>query len=220
MKFKVKKNWNDVILAFRNGMPVGRHRRYMKTYIDCFSTSEATDWLHEYLKNNANFGPDVTRARVIEDVRGSKHNRADIQDNGRLFRFTLLSPVKSRTPFKDRRDLINQEQQFQIDGQIGKVPSMPCLNVEKLPSCHILVKDLTLVDIEEIWKNMTLDRLQIVLDIEEMDDILDSNCVNGKYIKHNCTFINKNGVVTNIDPKDQLPHWALSAMKCLAHCKY
>jgi hypothetical protein len=45
----------------RNGMPLGRHRRYMKTYDNCFSSSEGIDWLHDYLKSNRNFGADVTR---------------------------------------------------------------------------------------------------------------------------------------------------------------
>lgn len=53
--------WNEVIITFRNGMPLGRHRRYMKTYDNCFSSSEAIDWLHDYLKSNRNFGADVTR---------------------------------------------------------------------------------------------------------------------------------------------------------------
>ena len=53
--------WNDVILTFRSGMSVGRHRRYMKSYDSCFIASESIDWLHEELKNNPNFGPKVTR---------------------------------------------------------------------------------------------------------------------------------------------------------------
>ena len=59
--FFVSFQWNDVILTFRSGMSVGRHRRYMKSYDSCFIASESIDWLHEELKNNPNFGPKVTR---------------------------------------------------------------------------------------------------------------------------------------------------------------
>ena len=53
--------WNEVICAFRTGVPAVRHRRYMKTYEDCFTASEAVDWLHSYLKSNCNFASEVTR---------------------------------------------------------------------------------------------------------------------------------------------------------------
>ncbi|VDI58246.1 Hypothetical predicted protein [Mytilus galloprovincialis] len=202
-------------------MPLGRHRRYMKTYDNCFSSSEAVDWLHDYLKSNKNFGADVTRsqtiqllqklhrARVVEDIRGGKHNRADVCDNNRLFRFVHASPhrqVHARTPLTNRHDLINKDQgPITLDLDHEKPAQMSPIKV--LPDCHLVAKQLNAADVEDAWKNMTLDRLQEVLGIEDMSEILDSNFVNGKNVMHNCLYINKN----------QLPHWALSAMKCLAH---
>lgn len=53
--------WNDVILAFRQYLPCGRHRRYMKTFDNCFSGASATEWLLQYLKTNGNFGSDISR---------------------------------------------------------------------------------------------------------------------------------------------------------------
>ncbi|XP_071120742.1 DEP domain-containing protein 1A-like isoform X2 [Mytilus edulis] len=229
--YRATKLWNEVIVTFRNGMPLGRHRRYMKTYDNCFSSSEAVDWLHDYLKSNKNFGADVTRsqtiqllqklhrARVVEDIRGGKHNRADVCDNNRLFRFVHASPhrqVHARTPLTNRHDLINKDQgPITLDLDHEKPAQMSPIKV--LPDCHLVAKQLNAADVEDAWKNMTLDRLQEVLGIEDMSEILDSNFVNGKHVMHNYLYINKSGIVTNIEPKDQLPHWALSAMKCLAH---
>ncbi|KAK3089623.1 hypothetical protein FSP39_005143 [Pinctada imbricata] len=236
--YRATKLWNDVIQTFRQEMPVSRHRRYMKTYDKCFTAGEAVDWLHEYLKSNCNFGPDVTRAqtlqllqkfhraRVIEDVRGGKQNRPDVTDNGRLFRCRIPSPTKpfntlSRTPFSNRTDLINKDQvantgppvKLNLDKHLEC--QIPCS--QPIPECHLVSKQPSAADIENIWKHTALDKLQQVLHTRDLSDVLDSSFVVGRNIMHNCLYINKSGIVTNIQPKDQLPHWALSAMKCLAH---
>jgi hypothetical protein len=44
-------------------------------------------------------------------------------------------------------------------------------------------------------------RLQAVLEKDDICDILDSDLVCGKHVMHNCLYINKSGIVTNIDPK-------------------
>ena len=43
--------------------------------------------------------------------------------------------------------------------------------------------------------------LQNVLGVDSLEDIIDERLVSGKFIMHNCLYINKSGVVTNIDPK-------------------
>ena len=43
--------------------------------------------------------------------------------------------------------------------------------------------------------------LQKVLGINNLEEIMESHLVSGKNIMHNCLYINKSGVVTNIDPK-------------------
>ena len=40
-----------------------------------------------------------------------------------------------------------------------------------------------------------------MLGIENLEEIMESHLVSGKNIMHNCLYINKSGVVTNIDPK-------------------
>lgn len=62
-------------------MPLKKHKKNMRTYESCFSSTEAVDWLHKNLQKNPNFGADVTkeqttlllkklfRAGIIENVR-------------------------------------------------------------------------------------------------------------------------------------------------------
>lgn len=44
-------------------------------------------------------------------------------------------------------------------------------------------------------------RLQQVLHMENLVDILDSSLVVGRNILHNCVYVNKSGIVTNIPQK-------------------
>ena len=39
-----------------------------------------------------------------------------------------------------------------------------------------------------------------MLGLENLEEIMESHLVSGKNIMHNCLYINKSGVVTNIDP--------------------
>ncbi|XP_052243752.1 DEP domain-containing protein 1B-like isoform X3 [Dreissena polymorpha] len=234
--------WNSLIRSFRNGIELGRHRRYMKTYDECFVASDAVEWMHQYLTENPNFGTDVSRAqavqllkklhksRLFEDVRGPKHNRGEFTDSSRLFRLTLASPSKSiRTPIALRNNLklanlrrhteekTSHAEPVKLD--FDRMSSLPSLHDNKttLPECHFVTKPLTAQEIEEQWKLLTFESLEKILGVQGLDDIIEPRYVSGRNIMHNCLYINKSGVVTNIDPKDQLPHWALSAMKCLAY---
>lgn len=38
----------------------------MKVFEDAFVASEALDWLHGFLKENPNFGADVTRQQAVQ----------------------------------------------------------------------------------------------------------------------------------------------------------
>ncbi len=86
---------------FRAGMPLKKHRQHFRVFMNCFTASAAVDWLHELLKNNSNFGPDVTRQQtvqllkkflknhVIEDVKG-RWGMEDLEDNSQLYRYYKL----------------------------------------------------------------------------------------------------------------------------------
>lgn len=90
---------------FRAGMPLRKHRQNFRHYSSCFTASAAVDWLHQLLRSNSNFGPDVTRQQtvqllkkflknhVIEDVK-SRWGTEDLEDNNTLYRFPTTSPLK------------------------------------------------------------------------------------------------------------------------------
>lgn len=79
----------------------------MKQYDDVFVASEAVDWLHDYLKENPNFGPSVGRHQAVQlckkflshniivDARGKSFNTS-FEDNSHLYRFVDVrySPYK------------------------------------------------------------------------------------------------------------------------------
>lgn len=79
-------------------MPLRKHRQHFKKYGNCFTAEEAVDWLYDLLRNNNNFGPEVTRQQtlqllrkflknhVIEDIKG-RWGSENIDDNSQLFRY-------------------------------------------------------------------------------------------------------------------------------------
>jgi uncharacterized Rmd1/YagE family protein len=72
----------------------------------------------------------------------------------------------------------------------------------------------------EIFTYFNFYRLRRLLGVRSLDEIVDMPKVKGQHIHHNLTHLNKTGVVTNLRKEEQLPHWILSAMRCLAYCKF
>ncbi|XP_074642684.1 DEP domain-containing protein 1A-like [Tubulanus polymorphus] len=231
--YRATKMWNDVVYAFKSGMPVGRHRRNMKTFETCFVASDAVDWLHSYLKNNPNFGADVTRyqtiqllqkfqkAQVFRDVRGNKHNKDQFEDNGRLYRFGSSTPAKSskqRPALAPKTDNSSnfQTHEKKMDDTYKQQQCDPETQ-QGLSKCHLVARPLTREETQTTWKQMTLTRLQTLLGLRNIKEILEVNCINAKYMMHNATYVSRYGIVNNIPKEDQLPHWILSAMRCLAY---
>ena len=86
----------------------------MRSYDNCFSGSDAADWLFQYLKDNPGFGDTVTRTKatqllqkflengVFEDVRGK--DSKIFEDNGHLYKFTTSDKSDSH-----RKDIVPQK---------------------------------------------------------------------------------------------------------------
>ncbi|GFT59562.1 DEP domain-containing protein 1A [Trichonephila clavipes] len=53
--------------------------------------------------------------------------------------------------------------------------------------------------------------------IWQMLDIIEEKDIDGLIIKHNVSCLSKTGVVCLVDKTDDIPHWVISAMKCLAN---
>lgn len=62
--YRATKLWNGIIKLFRNEMVCKKHRKNFKTYQNCFTASEAVDFLHKQLQVNTNIGKDVSRSQV------------------------------------------------------------------------------------------------------------------------------------------------------------
>ncbi|XP_075471958.1 DEP domain-containing protein 1A isoform X1 [Ascaphus truei] len=246
--YRATKLWNEVTKYFRAGMPVRKHRQHFKSCRNCFTASEAIDWLHQLLKSNTNFGSEVTRQQtiqllrkflknhVIEDLKG-KWGSEDLDDNSNLYRFPSTSPIKtvpSRHPLWKRSSLENV---FKERDGIFKMPHFS----KRTPKKHDLLdskeqenemieqmnedkgqytehaKVLSKGDVEEIWGNITLIHLQKILALPSLEDVLNPAQIKPRHIMYNMTHTSKHGVVILQDKTDDLPHWVLSAMKCLAN---
>ncbi|KAL0964984.1 hypothetical protein UPYG_G00275290 [Umbra pygmaea] len=244
--YRATKLWNETIQLFRGGMPLKRHWAYFRSYDKSFTGSEAVDWLHELLKRNNNFGPDVTRYQtlqllrkfmknhVIEDIKG-RYGKEDFEDNGQVYRFPPTSPLKplpQRPPISENCDLprlIRWDDCEELP-QPEKVPMKPLvLNSETWNKRHSIAigevhecklirrRDITPKQVDQIWKSMTIAHLQRVLGLKTMDGVLDSKQVNAKHIIHNVFSVNKTGIVILKNKAEDMPYWVLSAMKCLAN---
>ncbi|XP_051965010.1 DEP domain-containing protein 1A-like [Xyrauchen texanus] len=239
--YRATKLWNEVTKLFRAGMPLKKHRLHLRVYMNCFTASAAVDWLHELLKNNSNFGPEVTRQQtvqllkkflknhVIEDVKG-RWGMEDLEDNSQIYRFpstTPLKPIPNCAPVLRKKSIsmmdkegffkfrgskkFNKELLENVDPEMQESPTESALGETK----HC--RELTEEDIQVIWKNVTLTHLQKLLGSGSLDDVLDPAQVNPQFIVYNMTKVNKHGVVSLEDKTEDLPHWVLSAMKCLAN---
>ncbi|XP_077306623.1 DEP domain-containing protein 1A isoform X1 [Lithobates pipiens] len=247
--YRATKLWNEVTKYFRAGMPLKKHRIHFKTFGNCFTASEAIDWLHQLLRNNSNFGTEVTRQQtiqllrkflknhVIEDLKG-RWGTEDLEDNHNLYRFPSTSPVKTipnRQPLWKRSSLENvfkeKDNMFKmphfskktpkrhnsLDGQ-GQQENEEIEMMEEDQGCDESdPRELTQKDIEDIWGNITLNHLQKILALPSLDEVLNPAQINPAHIMYNMTHTSKHGVVFLQDKTDDLPHWVLSAMKCLAN---
>ncbi|KAK1801217.1 hypothetical protein P4O66_022898, partial [Electrophorus voltai] len=204
--------WNEVTKLFRAGMPLKKHRQHFKVYTNCFTATAAVDWLHELLRSNSNFGPEVTRQQtvqlmkkflknhVIEDVKG-RWGLEHLEDNSVLYRISAS--------FCDL--IAHTAPQENIAPPAEDAPT-------GTPSDETVdYRDITEEDIQDIWKTVTLTHLQKMLGLPSLDDILNPAQVCPHFIMYNMTKVNKHGVVALEDRMDDLPHWVLSAMKCLAN---
>ncbi|XP_018582326.1 DEP domain-containing protein 1A isoform X2 [Scleropages formosus] len=238
--YRATKLWNEVTKLFRAGVPLKKHRQHFRVYGNCFTATAAVDWLHDLLRSNSNFGPEVTRQQtvqllkkflknhVIEDVKG-RWGSEDLEDNGQLYRFPSTSPLKQipRCPRLRKKDGSVKEKEAFFKFKSSKKPEReikenvdPEIQEDPANSPPVEVvhrRNLTEDDILDIWRNITLTHLQKTLGLTSLEDLLDPYQVNPQHIVYNMTNVNKHGVVTLEDKTGDLPHWVLSAMKCLAN---
>ncbi|XP_054069195.1 DEP domain-containing protein 1A isoform X2 [Rissa tridactyla] len=243
--YRATRLWNEITKYFRAGMPLRKHRQHFKKHGSCFTASEAVDWLHEVLRNNSNFGPEVTRQQtvqllrkflknhVIEDIKG-RWGTENLEDNGALYRFPSTSPVKplpSSCPPKENLENFSRDKE-----RLFKLPHLPRTTLKKhdlLQSLENLEnanpdiieenkedalhrKEISQEYVQETWRNIILIHLQTILGLPSLEEVLQPSQIVPEYVIYNMTNTSKHGVVI-LQDKSDLPHWVLSAMKCLAY---
>lgn len=245
--YRATKLWNETIKLFRGGMPLRRHWAHFRCYDWSFTGSEALDYLHDLLRHNHNFGPEVTRyqtlqllrkflkAHVVEDIKG-RHGTEEFEDNGHLYRFPSQSPLKSfptRPLLKVGSDLprlIRWDDYEELPQRENIAPSRSSVLTSDLwnkrhsvaigdvHECKLIRrKEITSKQVDHIWKSMTVAHLQRVLGLDSFDGVLNPTHVSGKHIVHNVFSVNKSGIVVLENKAEDMPYWVVSAMKCLAN---
>ncbi|KAI5938351.1 DEP domain-containing protein 1A [Manis javanica] len=246
--YRATKLWNELTSSFRAGMPLRKHRQHFKKYGNCFTAGEAVDWLYDLLRNNSNFGPEVTRQQtiqllrkflknhVIEDIKG-RWGSENLDDNSQLFRFPANSPLKTfpRRHSELRKHSMenfskDKDSVFKLRNLSRRTPKKLGLhlsqeNTEKM-NCEIINEDqensvgnreISKEDVEEVWRYIILIYLQTILGVSSLEEVINPKQVIPQYIMYNMTSTSKHGIVILQDKSDDLPHWVLSAMKCLAN---
>ncbi|NXS93798.1 DEP1A protein, partial [Jacana jacana] len=238
--------WNEVTKYFRAGMPLRKHRQRFKKHGSCFTASEAVDWLHEVLRSNSNFGPEVSRQQtvqllrkflknhVIEDIKG-RWGSENLEDNGALYRFPSTSPVKplaSSCPQKENSENFSRDKE-----RLFKLPHLSRTTSKR----HELLQSLENMEqpnpsiteenqedtihrneisqeyVKETWRNIILIHLQTILGLPSLEEVLQPAQIVPEHVLYNLANTSKHGVVVLQDKSEDLPHWVLSAMKCLAY---
>uniref|UniRef100_A0A452RU82 DEP domain-containing protein 1A n=1 Tax=Ursus americanus TaxID=9643 RepID=A0A452RU82_URSAM len=246
--YRATKLWNEITTSFRAGMPLRKHRQHFKKYGNCFTAEEAVDWLYDLLRNNNNFGPEVTRQQtlqllrkflknhIIEDIKG-RWGSENLDDNSQLFRFPANSPLKSlprRHPELRKNSIENfskdKDSIFKLRNLSRRTPKKLGLhfsqeNIEKMN--HEIInedrensidnREISQKDVEEVWRYIILIYLQTILGVPSLEELINPKQVVPQYVMYNMTNTSKHGIVILQDKSDDLPHWVLSAMKCLAN---
>ncbi|XP_052657942.1 DEP domain-containing protein 1A isoform X5 [Harpia harpyja] len=244
--YRATKLWNEITRYFRAGMPLRKHRQHFKKHGSCFTASEAVEWLHEVLRNNSNFGPEVTRQQtvqllrkflknhVIEDIKG-RWGSENLEDNGALYRFPSTSPVKplpSSCPPKENLENFSRDKErlfklphlsrrtFKKHEFLQSLENLENTNpdiIEENKEDILHRKEISHEYVQETWRNIILIHLQTILGIPSLEEVLQPTQIVPEYVIYNMTNTSKHGVVILQNKSEDLPHWVLSAMKCLAY---
>ncbi|XP_072199376.1 DEP domain-containing protein 1A isoform X2 [Excalfactoria chinensis] len=241
--YRATQLWNEITRYFRAGMPLRSHRQHLKKHGSCFTASEAADWLHEVLRSNSNFGPEVSRQQtvqllrkflknhIIEDIKG-RWGSESLEDNGALYRFPSTSPVKP-LPASCRQSgtlETSRDRLLKLPHLSRRTPRKqealtPLENVEKTKldkaaeneEAALHGKEASQEYVQETWRNIILIHLQTILGLPSLEEVLQPTQIVPEHVMYNMTHTSKHGVVILQNKAEDLPHWVLSAMKCLAY---
>lgn len=183
----------------------------MKSHHDCFTASEAITFLRDHLKECDHFNVDkITRfqalsllrkyheSNIVERVKIAKNNE-ELKDNNELFRFTI--EANENLPFLS----ITKSVENLMD-VVSNSSSLDEQDEAKLALKMDIYKQL-------LWENLN-DRF------EGLSEHIKLEWIDSSTVYNNIIRVNTNGVVRLADKNEDLPQWVMSAMKCLANCKF
>ncbi|XP_071953814.1 DEP domain-containing protein 1B-like isoform X2 [Antedon mediterranea] len=272
--FRATRLWNGLIKEFRNGIYPKRHRWRMRYYDNCFTSSEAIEFLLIHLHNDPSFGPWVTRDQalrlltkfienhVIIEVKSSS-SKGPFEDDGRLYRMCPFSPIKklrsalnSRTNLRELAEAspkkrpkssvkpkkivstpptsslsvpfskpalkeVKEQQEFVRHSsallRVNEQQEFVRRPSARLKSCKVIPRSIGKVEYQEVWKSSALTRLQRITGVSTIEDFVRVDEIQACDIIQNNLKISHNKIVIIEDKSQDLPHWVLSAMRCLAH---
>jgi len=71
--FMASKIWNDLVELFRSGMVCKKHWHRFKVVQNCFTASEAVDWLLNLLRSHKTFGNHEENYKVKQHTWSQKN---------------------------------------------------------------------------------------------------------------------------------------------------
>ncbi|XP_061423595.1 DEP domain-containing protein 1A-like [Lethenteron reissneri] len=147
----------------------------------------------------------------MEDVKGRWGTEA-VRDDSKLYRFPLASPAKSMSG-GSRQPLSERNSGSAARRRLGlKADAPPSLwSGSASPACAKATFN------PDEWRNVALALLCEALSLPSLAGLLDPASVDPTHIVRNVQGAGRRGLVTLQDDTDDLPHWVLTAMKCLAN---
>lgn len=134
----------------------------------------------------------------------TKKEDEEFKDNKELYRFTKHAnenlPLISSSDLKGRQFLDSTPKSSKCEKQNKN-----------------LVNELNLKEKSEVFKEIFFERFASI--VPNINDFIRKDEFISIILMHNMTRISPNGVVQITDKNQDLPHWVMSAMKCLANCE-
>ena len=158
-----------------------------------FQRFQAINLLRKYLETD-----------IIERVDSKKRNR-EFRDNKDLYVFT--TNAKENLPFISTTNLNGR--------QFSDSTPKSSKSDNQIPN---LLNELNLNEKSDAFKQIFFNK--ILEFVPNIDDFVRRDDIMSLILMHNMTRVSSNGVVQLTDKSQDLPHWVMSAMKCLANCGF
>nr|XP_002120611.1 DEP domain-containing protein 1A-like [Ciona intestinalis] len=188
--------------------------------------------LRKFLKNH-----------IIEDING-KWGSENLVDDSHLYRFSGHLMPANRQPLstvnenvnhnrvskklkskikepKNKKETKKQESDRESTCSSGSLTPSPARRfsmrpLPPVPQCKVEPRVLTEQEEDKVWKDIVLQRIKKSMNLKSLENLMQTQDINGGWVKHNATKVGKSGVV-QVSIDEDLPYWALSAMTCLAN---